>query len=48
MEYLEGGTLDQAVKTHNFSEKQIGYVAKEVSTQCVTNILSVCSDTART
>ena len=30
MEYLEGGTLDQAVKAFNFSEKQIAYVAREV------------------
>jgi hypothetical protein len=31
MEFLEGGTLDQAVKSYNFNEKQIAYVAKEVS-----------------
>ena len=30
MEYLEGGTLEQAVKSFHFSEKQIAYVAKEV------------------
>jgi len=30
MEFLEGGTLDQAVKAYNFEDKQIAYVAKEV------------------
>jgi ribonuclease BN (tRNA processing enzyme) len=31
MEYLEGGTLEQACKSFHFSEKQIAYVAKEVT-----------------
>lgn len=30
MEFLEGGTLDQAVKSFNFTEPQIAYVAKQV------------------
>jgi len=30
MEYLEGGTLEQAVKAYNFAENQIAYVAREV------------------
>ena len=32
MEYLEGGTLEQAVKAYTFAENQISYVAREVET----------------
>jgi hypothetical protein len=30
MEFMEGGTLTEAVKGHEFKEPQIAYVAKEV------------------
>eukprot|EP00029_Vermamoeba_vermiformis_P005987 TRINITY_DN2228_c0_g1_i1.p2 TRINITY_DN2228_c0_g1~~TRINITY_DN2228_c0_g1_i1.p2 ORF type:complete len:324 (+),score=105.45 TRINITY_DN2228_c0_g1_i1:886-1857(+) len=30
MEFLEGGTLNEAVKVHQFSEKHIAYVAREM------------------
>lgn len=30
MEYMEGGSLSEAVKKFSFSEAQIAYVAKEV------------------
>lgn len=30
MEFLEGGTLTEARKSHNFEEKEIAYIAKEV------------------
>lgn len=30
MEFLEGGTLDRALRSYNFNEKQIAYVAREV------------------
>jgi hypothetical protein len=31
MEFMEGGTLTEAVKGHDFKETQIAYVAKEVT-----------------
>jgi p21-activated kinase 1 len=30
MEFLEGGTLTEARKSHNFEEKEIAYIAKEL------------------
>jgi serine/threonine protein kinase len=30
MEFLEGGTLEQAAKAYSFEEKQIAYVALEM------------------
>ncbi len=30
MEFLEGGTLEQAVKSLNFADEQIAYVTREV------------------
>lgn len=33
MEYMEGGTLYQAIKCFSFSERQIAYLTKEVITK---------------
>lgn len=30
MEFMEGGTLTEAAKAHNFTEKEIAFVAREI------------------
>lgn len=38
MEFMEGGTLTEATKGHNFTEMQIAYVARELLKGLVSNL----------
>lgn len=43
MEHMEGGTLTEATKGHNFTEIQIAYVARELLKGLVCSQISICT-----
>jgi serine/threonine protein kinase len=43
MEHMEGGTLTEATKGHNFTEMQIAFVARELLSALVPQLFLHCT-----